>query len=222
MQALDMVANNLANAATTGFKSESEFHDLLVSTNGTELPQAKGQWSDPSQGTLVPTQKATDFALAGPGFFVVESKAGPLLTRNGSFHQLSDGQLATAEGHKVRSVSGDAIKLAPGVPFSVREDGAVIQNGAEAGRMEIVSVADSNRLEKMGNSFFNPRNAGPLKPSATPVVQGSLENSNVGVVESSVRMISIMRQFESLQKALTLNADMNRKTIEEVARVTAG
>ena len=70
--------------------------------------------------------------------------------------------------------------------------------------------------------FTPSKNAGELKASDAEVVQGSVEGSNVSVVDASVRMISVMRQFESLQKALTLNAEMNRKTLEEVARVSAG
>ncbi len=222
MQALDVVANNLANAATSGYKAQFEFHELLEGAKGREVPQARSQWTDLAQGTLVPTGKSTDLALSGAGFFVVEGKSGPLLTRNGSFRQLPTGELASSEGYKVRSSAGGSLSLRPGVPFLVRTDGVVMQDGIEAGRIEVAEVAEVNRLEKMGNTLFNPKNAGELKPSDAEVVQGSVEGSNVSVVDASIRMISVMRQFESLQKALTLNAEMNRKTLEEVARVNAG
>jgi len=222
MQTLDVVANNLANAATSGYKAQFEFQELLEGVNGREVPQARSQWTDLAQGTLVPTGKSTDLALSGAGFFVVEGKSGPLLTRNGSFRQLPSGELASTEGYRVRSSAGGSLSLRPGVPFLVRPDGVVMQDGVEAGRIAVAEVADFNGLEKMGNSLFDPKNAGELKASDAEVVQGSVEGSNVSVVDASVRMISVMRQFESLQKALTLNAEMNRKTLEEVARVSAG
>jgi len=222
MQALDIVANNIANAGTSGYKTQNDFHDLFLSSNGAQLPHTKTQWTDQAQGTAVQTDRATDLALSGAGYFAVEGPSGTLLTRNGSFHQLPSGELATPEGYKLRGVDGKPVALLPGVPFQVKPDATVTQNGVEAGRIELVEVEDANGLERMGNSILDPRGAGTLRPAKAQVMQGSLEGSNVSVVESSVRMLSVMRQFESLQKALTINAEMNRKTIEEVARVTAG
>ena len=222
MQALDVVANNLANASTSGYKAQNEFHELLEGNKGPDVPHARSQWTDQAQGTLIPTGKPTDLAISGTGFFVVEGKSGPLLTRNGSFHQLPSGELATSEGHRLRSATGGSLGLRPGVPFLIRQDGTVMQDGVDAGRIEIAEVADVSKLEKMGNTLFSPKNAGALKPATGEIVQGSVEGSNVSVVDASVRMISVMRQFEALQKALTMNADMNRKTLEEVARVNAG
>lgn len=222
MRSLDLVANNLANAATSGYKAEHDYHQILGDPSVSGGGSRKLQWADQGQGTLTPTGKMTDVAVSGPGFFVVEGKIGPLLTRNGSFKQLPGGELASADGYLVRSATGGPISLRPGAPFEVMPDGSVRQDGSEVGRLEIADVADVRRLQKMGSSLFDPQNAGPLRAIGGSVVQGSLEGSNVSVVESSTRMISVMRQYESLQKALTLNSDMNRKTIEEVARVSGG
>lgn len=222
MQALEIVANNLANASTTGFKAQVEFHEVMEGMQGRSIPQSHDQWTDMSQGTLIPTGKPTDLAISGTGFFVVDTKSGPLLTRNGTFRQLPGGELVTVEGHKLRNATGGPLTLRPGAPFTVRGDGSVMQDGVEAGRVEISEVADVTKLEKVGNQLFEPKRAGALRPATGQVVQGSLEGSNVSVVDTSVRMISVMRQFESLQKALSINSDMNRKTVEEVARVTGG
>jgi flagellar basal-body rod protein FlgF len=222
MRSLDLVANNLANAATSGYKAEHDYHQILADPSAPGGGSWKLQWADQAQGILTPTGKMTDIAISGPGFFVVEGKNGPLLTRNGSFRQLPGGELATTDGYLVRNAAGGPISLRPGVPFEVMPDGSVRQDGSEVGRLEIAEVADASQLQKMGNSLFDPKNAGPLRAIGGTVEQGSLEGSNVSVVESSTRMISVMRQYESLQKALTLNSDMNRKTIEEVARVSGG
>jgi flagellar basal body rod protein FlgG len=227
MEALDVLGNNIANAATGGYKGDRELYNLHFG-NATRylntpvsLPMIEGQWTDFSQGLLEPTGNPLDFALSGDGFFAVNGPLGPLYTRNGSFRVSKDGILETGEGYAVR-VSGaeGGLKLEGGSPVEVSADGAVRQAGQELGRLEIVRFDDLKSLSKHSGTFFRVQTG--VQPAASPetrVLQGKLEASNVSTAESAVRIVSVMRQFEMLQKAISIASDMDRQTIHEVANV---
>jgi flagellar basal-body rod protein FlgF len=229
MESLDMLANNIANAATTGFKADRESYGLYGNGEGDEvasefstLPMVEKAWTDFSQGTLQPTGNSLDFALSGKGFFSAQGPNGTLFTRNGSFRISSTGRLETNEGHPVRAVGGGTIQLNGDGKIEVGRDGTVTQNGVTAGRLEIVEFPDQQALMKAGNTYFRARDPQAQPPAATAaeVHQGKLEGSNISSSDSAVRLVSVLRQFEMLQKAVTVSTDMNRKSLEEVARVS--
>jgi flagellar basal-body rod protein FlgF len=228
MQSLDMLANNLANTETGGYKTDREFYNLYVSAEaaGAEsgppatLPVVERPWTDFSQGALRPTGGAWDLALSGKGFFAANGPSGSLFTRNGSFRVSPAGALVTAEGYPVRTISGESLEIPPsGVP-EVAPDGTVSQNGQTLGRLEIADFSDTGSLVKQGAGYFRSA-AAPQPASGAQVEQGKLESSNVGSAESAVRLVAVMRQFEMLQKAAMLGAQMNREAVEEVARVAS-
>ena len=231
MESLDMLANNLANAGTSGYKTDREFYSLYTGTpdeplapgqTATTMPVIERPWTDFSQGTLTPTGNPLDLALSGKGFFAVQGTSGPLYTRNGSFQVGADGTVKTQDGYPVLLQDGQKIKLQPNTPVDVATDGTVSQAGQVFGRLQVVEFADSGALTKAGNSYF--QTADPkVKPKAATgaeTLQGKLEGSNVGTAESAVRLVAIMRQFEMLQKAVTLGTEMNSQAIQEVARVS--
>lgn len=226
-----MLANNLANSTTGGYKLDREFYSLFgadddsdgeVST--TKLPVVQKQWTDFSQGTLQPTGNSLDLALSGKGFFMVNGPSGPLYTRNGSFQLTPDGVLTTSEGYTVRGVDGNVIQTQSQNPLQIVPDGTILQDGDTIGQLNVVDFQDRWALEKRGNSYYT--NTSPtLKPVAAPdavVEQGKIENSNVAPAESAVRLVGIMRQFEMLQKAISVTSDMNKKALDDVSRVGAG
>jgi flagellar basal body rod protein FlgG len=228
MQSLDMLANNLANTETGGYKTDREFYNLYVSAEATgaedatpaTLPVVDRPWTDFSQGTLRSTGSALDLAISGKGFFAVDGPSGSLFTRNGSFRVSPDRSLVTTEGYPLRTVSGGSLKIQASGALEVSPDGTVRQNGQTLGRIEIADFSDTGALVKQGASYF--RSAVDSQPaSAAQVEQGKLESSNVGAAESAVRLVSVMRQFEMLQKAATLGSQMNREAVEEVARVAS-
>src|ERR1051325_11046780 len=109
MESLDLLANNIANASTSGYKSDSEFYTLFRSENsdsGSTLPLIKNQWTDFSQGTLQATNEQLDFALSGRGFFSVQGPSGPLYTRSGNFRLSPAGVLVNSEDYVVRTTDG--------------------------------------------------------------------------------------------------------------------
>lgn len=227
MESLDILANNLANASTNGYKIDREFYGLYSSMEVSPasaspvLPVIERQWTDFAQGVLHPTGNALDLGLSGKGLLAVQGPSGPLYTRNGRLHLSSQGNLLTVEGYPVRTVNGRPIKADPSVAVEITADGTVRQDGQKLGQLEIVEFPDISTLSKQANSYFRngSRQVTPRRSTETEVLQGKIENSNVSVPEAAVRLVNVMRQFEMLQKAMSLAGEMGQKTVEEVARV---
>ena len=225
MQSLDLLANNLANTATSGYKRDQEFYSLYTSAEAdgsTTLPVIQRQWTDFSQGTLTATGNSMDVALSGKGFFVVNSPGGPLYTRNGNLKILPSGELATADGFALQNTDGKTIALTPGKPFDISTDGVVHQGGQVVSQLKVVDFPATASLEKVGATCFrnlDPK-AIPVAAAGAEVQQGKLEGSNVPIAEAAMRLVGVMRQFEMLQKAIGISSDMDSKTIQEVARVS--
>jgi flagellar basal-body rod protein FlgF len=229
MESLDMLANNLANTGTAGFKADREFYSLMQD----QLPVIERQWTDFSQGTLTPTANPLDLGLSGKGFFALNSPAGVVYTRNGQFQvgkstAPGTGQLQTAEGYTLRNTLGGAntkgqpITVDPALAITIGKNGEVEQGGQVIGQIEIAGPdTSSGGVDKLGNSYFRMADAStpPAAGQDTEVVQGTLELSNVPAGDAAVRLVSVMRQFEMLQKAVGIGADMDKQAITDVARV---
>jgi flagellar basal-body rod protein FlgF len=222
LESLDMLANNLANASTAGYKIDREFYSLYrdaEAENGVVSPVIDKPWTDFSQGSLQATGRSLDLALNGKGFFAVNGPTGPLYTRNGGFQTSPSGAVVTAEGHPVRLVGGETLQSQSNDPMQVGADGTVRQGGLVLGKLEIVDFPEG-ALVKQGVSLFRAADGvTPTAATGAEVHQGKLEGSNVGSAESAVRLVGILRQFEMLQKAITIGGEMNRRALEDVARV---
>ncbi len=229
MESLEMLANNVANASTGGYKSDREFYSLYVAPEAqpgapdddlTTMPLIERPWTDLSQGVLTATGNPLDLALSGKGFFAVNGPSGTLYTRNGSFRLANDGRLVTSDGYAVRGVDGGNLVLQGSGAVEVGSDGTVTQDGNVLGQISIQDLQQSG-LVKRGSNYFLPADQSiqPGAASETSVTQGQLEASNAGSAESAVRLISIMRQFEMLQKAASLGMEMNQQAIQQVAKV---
>jgi len=227
MESLDLLANNVANASTGGYKADREFYSLYLapeaadSDDPRQMPLIDRPWIDLAQGAIHSTGNPTDVAISGKGFFAVDGPAGPLYTRNGSFQLSAAGRLITSEGYPVRNTGGGALDLQSSLPFEISKDGTVIQGGNRIGQIEIADFASTTGLAKRGANYFHNTDLAtkPAAASGASVEQGKLESSNTGSAESAVRLVSVMRQFEMLQRAVTLGAEMNRRAVEEVAKV---
>lgn len=221
MESLDMLANNLANTATSGFKADREFYGLYQDA----LPVIEKPWTDFSQGMLLPTGNPLNLALDGPGLFALNSPNGVVYTRNGEFSLSKTNQLQSAGGFTLRNVrnQGKPITVDPSLDISIDKAGVVRQSGQELGQIEIATIdAASTSLRKQGTSYYAiaPGGAIPAPAPNAEVHQGALEQSNVPVGDAAVRLVSVMRQFEMLQRALTLGSEMNKRAIDEVAKTT--
>jgi flagellar basal-body rod protein FlgF len=220
MESLDMLANNMANSGTNGFKADREFYTLFRD----EFPLIETRWTDFSQGTVMPTGNPLDLALDGKGFFALNSPTGIVYSRGGSFQISSANQLATAEGYTLRNTrnNGQPIPVDPLRAIEIDRTGIVKQNGQEIGQIEIAGFGKATEaLSKLGTSYFAQHDPAQAKTTPEAVVkQGSVEQSNVPVTDAAVRLISVMRQFEMLQRAMSVGAEMNKRAIDEVARAS--
>ncbi|HMD48434.1 MAG TPA: flagellar hook basal-body protein [Bryobacteraceae bacterium] len=231
IESLDMLANNIANSSAPGFKADREFYSVYMSseaadspdgTTHTTMPVIERQWTDFAQGLLTPTNNPLDLALNGKGFFMADSSSGHIFTRNGSFRLSSQGQLQTSDGHAVLDTNGNPIALDSSKTTAVSPQGVVSQDGQDVAQINIVNFQDTAGLVKRGANYF----AVDLKtispdPSSAEVLQGQIEMANSQPSESAVRLITVLRQFESLQKAMSIGSEMNRLAVEEVAKATS-
>ena len=230
MESLDMLANNMANASTSGYKVDREFYSLYAAPEASgplsgpdTLPVIERPWTDFSQGELRASGNPLNVALDGKGFFSVSGPSGPLYTRDGSFRLSAANQLVTADGYPVRDTEGNPMTLSSTTPVEILPDGTVRQDGQTVGQIAVVDFADTAALGKMGHNYFLPADAAaaPVPATAYEVQQGKLEASNASNAEAAIRLVSVMRQFEMLQKAAAMSAEMNRKAVDEVARVSS-
>lgn len=220
MESLDMLANNIANSGTSGFKADREAFTLATA----DRPLIERHWTDFSQGTLLPTANPLDLALEGQGFFALNGPNGVVFTRSGHFEMNGARQLAAPGGLTLRNARDPQrrpIAVDPALAIEIDRRGVVRQAGVELGQIEVVSVPDAPAaLAKTGGSYFALLGGRTAVPSSADVRQGALEQSNVSPAEASVRLVSLLRQFEMLQRALSLGAEMNRRAVDEVARVS--
>ena len=232
IESLDMLANNIANASAPGFKADREFYNLYMSpeaadspdgTTPATLPVIERQWTDFAQGVLTPTSNSLDLALNGKGFFVANSSSGHIFTRNGSFRLSSQGELETSDGHAVLDTNGKPIVVDDSRPIDIGPDGMVSQDSQQIAQVNVVDFKDPSALVKRGSNYFavDLASISPDNAPQTEIIQGQLEAANSQPAESAVRLVNIMRQFESLQKAMTIGNDMNRRAVDEVAKVTS-
>ncbi len=228
MESLSLLANNLANSTTSGYKVDREFYGVYASGEASgslgppsTMPVIERQWTDFSQGTIEVTGNQLDVALSGPGMLAVNGPKGVVYTRSGNLRIAPGGELTVGDGFKLRAAGGDTIRVDPGKAIDIAPDGTVSQQGRAIGRIEVVNFNSTASLRKMSGTCFentDPANA-PVAATGVEILQGKLEASNVAVPEAAMRLVGIMRQFEMLQKAVTMGVDMNARAIQEVARV---
>jgi flagellar basal-body rod protein FlgG len=219
MESLDMLANNVANSGTSGFKADREFYSLYEE----QLPVVQTHWTDFSQGSLTQTGNPLNLALTGTGFFALTGPNGVLYTRSGYFEISKTNQLVSFNGYPLRIVldQGKPIVVDPMQPVAIDKSGNVIQGGQTIAQIQIDQMdSAATAISKLGNTYFAVSDplAKTQPASATEVQQGYVEQSNVPVADSAVRLITVMRQFDMLQKAMNVGTQMNHSAIQDVAK----
>jgi flagellar basal-body rod protein FlgG len=244
---VESLANNLANANTNGFKqiltsveqAGAAGADPLAPAAGpdprpnlTARPRAGGpelwprqptlrmlQATDPRPGVMHSTGRATDVAVLGEGYFVVETSAGEMYTRDGSFRVDAEGRLVTATGDAVLGTGGP-LRVEEG-PISIAEDGSVSVDGVAKGRLRLVRFPDATRLEHRGGSLLTAppdMAAEDLPKDETRLAQGQLESSNVNPVETLIDMIAAQRAFEIASSVVRANDELLQKSVNQLPR----
>jgi flagellar basal-body rod protein FlgF/flagellar basal-body rod protein FlgG len=228
--ALDTIANNLANVSTPGFRAtHNAFSSLLATANDSPLSALNqdaneygvlsGTRLDTTQGALVPTGNDLDLAIEGTGYFQVKTAAGPVYTRGGNFRVSPQGQLITSAGDPVLGDGGPITIV--GEPVSISTDGTISTNGAISGRLKLVEFPPATALESVGSTYYTAPAGTAIAAVNSQVRQGSLESSNVNPVTSVVELITAQRQVETMRRVLSMfNGEMDKTAAQELPRVS--
>jgi flagellar basal-body rod protein FlgF len=231
METLDLLGNNIANSSTSGYKADQESYNLYFGEdawNGfnegrpatDEMPILQQNWTDFSQGVLLATASPSDLALATAGFFVVNTSGGQLFTRNGHFRIAKNGRLETQDGFPVQSTSEKEIVIDPAFPFTITSGGEIKQAGTTVAQLRVVKVDQADGLAKQSGAYFQLTPSAKATEMSDPEIQqGRLEVSNAAPAQAAVKLISVLRQFEMLQKAVLMANQMNQRTFSEVAKI---
>ena len=227
---VDVIANNLANVNTSGFKrtlmqieagpKTELFRDQIDPgktgdnrTGGTAAHDSVGFLgfgsriydtpADFVQGAISQTGNPLDVALSGPGFLSVRDASGAVsYTRDGSFTQNAQGNLVTAAGDQVLGANGRPIQIPPTANIQIDRLGNITANGAAAGQLGVVEFADTSGVRPVGADKFSNAGAAPKAAAKTTVLQGAQEKSNADVVGSMVSLIANERWFDANEKMI--------------------
>ncbi len=232
---MDVLANNLANINTTGFKRElAVFRELALpgSSVASENPPSAPEnayrhlstipvrtYTDHSPGAFTHTGGNLDLALEGKGFFCIKTPSGEQYTRKGEFRISEGGLLTTMEGHPVMSERGE-INIEGGKPW-IDEKGNITVNGANVNTIKVVEFDNLKDLHRVSDNLFEARDQvrRPRLADETLVQQGYLEKSNVNPVAMMTEMITVLRCYQSYQKAIHAMSEMTSKAINDVGKL---
>lgn len=239
---LDTITNNLANAATTGFKKEgvtSKAFDEVLAIKVKDSSEAyinRGigdislgvkigeNYTDYTQGAFKETGNTYDLALEGNGFFSISfaNKNGEEMTkytRDGSFIMDVEGALRTKDGDYVLGLGGEIFIPTDANEVSINKTGDIYADGEYIDTLDIVDFEDYNYLEKYGENMYTAVDGAQMQDAAATVNQGYLEASNVNAVSEMVEMITISRAYEANQKMIQTVDSMLEFSVNQVGKV---
>jgi flagellar basal-body rod protein FlgG len=223
----EVLANNLANVSTPGFKRDdtallpAQIAAAATPANVLALPSGGSflQWTDFSQGAIQGTGRPLDVAINGPGFFVIDTPGGRRYTRAGGFGIGREGFLVGPDGAQVLGQRGP-IPVTGKVTVSA--SGEVEEGGRVIDTLMIVDFQRPYRLVKEGNGLFGPADSAvePTAAKGYEIAGGALEGSNVGTVEAMVSMIDVLRTYEAAQRAMQAVEETNRQATADIGKVS--
>lgn len=236
---MDVVANNVANLNTSGFKADRSLFVEYLSTPAHEdnfigrdrrisFVQDRATFHDFSQGAAEQTKNPLDVAIDGGGFLVVQTPAGERYTRDGGMQINNQGQLVTVTGQPVLGTSGPIVFQPTDKDISIAADGNVtVLEGTSRvdsvrGKLRVVSFAQAQRLVKEGSNLYSAGAGAAAQPDTTSKVrQGFIEKSNVNSVAEMSRMIEVTRAYTQISAMLQQQGDLRKSAIEKLADVPA-
>jgi flagellar basal-body rod protein FlgF len=224
---LDVIANNLANMNTTGFKGEKMmFVDHLVRSRGGEhilgdkvaYVRDIATVRDLTEGPMKATENPLDVAIHGDGYFVVETAEGDRYTRDGQFSLDDAGQLVTKSGDPVLSDNGQPFFFTTqDKNIEITADGVVRTENGELGRLQVVTFDDNLNLKEVSGGLYDTDQV-PQEVEIPHVVQHMVEGSNVEPIVEMTRMIDVHRSYNSVKKLIDAEDDRIKKMIGELAK----
>ena len=229
-RALDVTADNIANAGTPGYKAvRIQFSDWLSRQHGTATPrggaalaftQDRATWRDFQPGPLNHTGNPLDLALTNAGYFTVSTPQGPRLTRAGRFGLLSDGTIVDGTGNALLNTEGKSIQLSPtDTQITVAGDGTLSSANGPIGKIGVVEVADPMHLSAGGGAKLT--SGSTTTPATNPgLVQGSVEDSNVQPMLEMVRMMNDLREFQYVTQMVEAEDQRQQSAIDKLTQHT--
>ena len=234
---LDVVANNVANVNTTGFKADrSLFEEYLKSgahednfkgsDRSVSYVQDRGTFRDFEQGATQSTSNPLDVAVDGSGFLVVQTAGGERYTRDGGLQLNNQGQIVTANGDPVLGTSGPIVLQPTDHDINVSPDGTISvlegsgRTDSVRGKLRLVSFADAQKLLKEGSNLYAAGEGNTAQPDTRSVVkQGFLEKSNVNAVAEMSTMMEVTRAYTQIATLLQQQSDLHKTAIQQLADV---
>ena len=236
---MDVVANNVANVNTSGYKADrslfQEFlnsgaheDNFLGSDRRVSYVQDRATFHDLSQGPIEETKNPLDVAIDGGGFLVVQTRGGERYTRDGGLQINNQGQLVTAAGDPVLGTSGPIVFQPTDHDINIAADGnvtvveGVSHTDSVRGKLRLVGFAQAQRLLKEGSNLYSAGEGGAARADTTSKVrQGFIEKSNVNSVTEMSRMIEVTRTYTQISALLQQQSDLHKSAIEKLADVPA-
>ena len=228
-QALELVAHNLANLATTGYRGQQTTFRSLLAGSGAVRGNAinvainnygalSGSRLDLTSGSLIATGNPLDVAVSGSGFLTVQSAQGVVYTRDGTLHLTSTGQLVTSQGNAVLGQQGPVILPTGNVTIS--SDGTISVDGAVVDQLRLAEFSPQTNLTAVGNATYSAPVGSALVAAESSVNQGMLEGSNVSPTAGVVQLITVQRNTEMLSRALSaLDGQLNQIAVQDLPKV---
>jgi flagellar basal-body rod protein FlgF len=232
----DVVANNIANINTNGFKADHMLFEEYLNSKAHEdnfkladrrisYVQDRGTFRDFSEGAMEQTNNPLDVAISGDAFFTVQSAGGERYTRDGNMQVSPTGQLVTAKGDPVLGTGGPIVFQPTDHDITISADGTItVQEGTARtdsirGKLRLVSFTDAQKLLKQGDNLYAAGEGAPTQDIKSTVRQGYVEKSNVSSVVEMSRMIEINRTYANVANMLSQEADLHKSAIEKLADV---
>lgn len=223
MREMQTLANNIANASTTGFRAEEVMFSEHVKSLGpgtSSLSMATATVRDTvmTQGTLSQTGGTFDLAIEGEGFFLIETPNGQRLTRAGAFTPNENGDLVTADGYPVLDAGGAPVFVPQGLgKVGIGADGTISAGGQPIGQIGLVLPTDPNQMVRESGVMFDAQGGFDAAPDGR-MLQGFLEDSNVNPILEISRMIEVQRAYELGQSFLDKEDERIRSVIKSMGR----
>ena len=234
LKEMSVIANNIANVSTTGFRRQGAvFTEYITQAGNNVNSQVPNQgnhtsismgrlgahFDDFSSGGLERTGGTYDLAIDGEGFFRIGTPDGDRLTRSGRFMTDRDGGLITVDGHSVLDEAGSAIQIPPDIGLvAISGDGNISADGQPIGKVGVVTAPAQN-LTRSGDNLWQLQKGGRFEPLENPkILQGFLEGSNVNPIVEIARMIEVQRAYEAGQKLLEIEDERIGKTVRTIGQ----
>ncbi|MBM3565644.1 MAG: flagellar basal-body rod protein FlgF [Alphaproteobacteria bacterium] len=226
---MEVIANNIANVNTTGFKGEKMmFVDHVIRSKSGErtLPEKfhftrdVATVRDITDGEIQSTGNALDVAINGAGYFVVQTPEGERYTRNGRFQLDQSGRLVTQQGHAVLSDGGAITFGQRDQTIDIAADGTISAESGRLGKLRVVTFDNEMRLRQSGDTLLRTDDA-PRNAEKPRVVQGAIEGSNIKPVIEITHMIEVQRSYESLARFIDREDERVKSMMRAFADIAA-